>query len=194
MINRVANIQSVYWQSTDREREAGRRWYEEAHGVARVLATVARLEVRAAAGLLAALSPLNRWEDSVGDAFRMARRVDSTVRTTHGNRWKAVRILAGEDPDVVLTGPKVRAFWSGIADPQSSTRVAVDRHLYRAACGFEIPPHLADPKSLKEYQEIEHAYAVAAFGCFEPTVSVASTVWLVMRRLLPARGQMMFDL
>ena len=161
--------------------------------MARVLGVVGKIEVSQAAGVLAALSPMNDWISNVNDAFSLARNRESVVRTTRINREKALRILDGEKADVVLRGRKVRSFWAGISDPYSSTLVAVDRHLYRAAVGEGMRARDAAP-SRKEYDEIEESFGFVGREVGESVVGVASTIWIVMRRVSnPVQQGLEFD-
>jgi hypothetical protein len=89
------NVLRAYAASLPLERLHGSLWLRQARSVARSLSVVARTTLDSAAGILSALSPLNRWEDNVSDAFRLSRNPESTVRTTHVNKWKALEILAG---------------------------------------------------------------------------------------------------
>jgi hypothetical protein len=52
-----------------------------------------------------------------------------------GNAIKALLILQGADPDEVVKGPKVRAFWHTIADPSNAEAVVIDRHAFDVAVG-----------------------------------------------------------
>jgi hypothetical protein len=57
------------------------------------------------------------------------------------NADKARRILAGEDPDTVVSGPKVRAFWLTIADPMNPEAVVLDRHAVAIAANKILDDH-----------------------------------------------------
>lgn len=107
-------------------------------------------EVRKAAGVIAALSPRLAWRKNVeyaklaymtyaGIATQglMSMRTDGDISeayfagmipTLNANARKAFRILNGEDPEDVLGGPKVRAFYFTIVNPTDPRAVVVDRH------------------------------------------------------------------
>lgn len=179
----AGNILATLDRAFDWEIEHGRLWYRQAHSLARLLAQVARSSVSQAAGVLAALSPLNRWEDNVSDAFGMAKYgALSPCRTTHPNRVKAALILQGHEAGEVLSGRKVRAFWRNIADPWSAVEVPVDRHVYRVAMGWHVAPRDAAPRSDEEYSEVERAYGVAGAQAGLTAASTASVAWLIARR------------
>lgn len=138
------NITSTFRQTSQADRAAGRDWYRRARLLAEELDPD---NVERAAAVIAVLSPRLSWEKNV-ELARLAYR-------WHGVRWpnqtpealaerwpglrgnavKAFRILGGEDPDDVVSGPKVRAFWHTIVDPSDPRAVVVDRHAVDVAAG-----------------------------------------------------------
>lgn len=119
----VRNITKIFRLTTDEDRKAGQAWYREARLVAESLDpdNPAR-----AAAVLAVLSPQLSWKRNVKlaqDAY-----AGRPLGCLGRNAEKARRILAGEDMDSVVSGPKVRAFWLTIADPYHRDAVVVDRH------------------------------------------------------------------
>jgi hypothetical protein len=116
--------------------------------------------VTRAAAVIAVLSPRLNWNKNVElarqvytDAFTMrtiyAERPDDyrgeRQRLTNmfpglkGNGDKAYRILIdGEDPEDVVSGPKVTAFWRTIVDPSDPRAVVVDRHALDVAKGHVL--------------------------------------------------------
>lgn len=107
-------------------------------------------EVAKAAGVIAALSPRLAWRKNVeyaelaymtyagiAEQGVMSMRTDGDISeayfagmipTLNANARKAFRILNGEDPEDVLGGPKVRAFYFTIVNPSDPRAVVVDRH------------------------------------------------------------------
>lgn len=155
-------IVRLYRSATPAERSQGLAWYGEAHDVAVSLAQAYNVSVSSAAGVIAALSPQSDWPQNITRARQLMAGGD-TYGLGDGRR-KASRIMSGEDPDKVLNGPKVRAFWSNIADPVSSTAVTVDRHSLDAALGMVTTDAIR--KSILErkggYEAVEEAYRHAA--------------------------------
>jgi hypothetical protein len=135
------NVLRIYRAATADELAAGREWYARAQRLAAELDE----DVDRAAGVIAVLSPQTSWPLNV----RLARRayelrdagasVEEIVAglrgCTHANGRKAAMILWGADPDAVVSGPKVRAFWHTIARPGDARSVVVDRHAYDVAVG-----------------------------------------------------------
>ena len=178
--------------ATPEEILRGSLWYRQAHSMARLLSAVSGLDVVGASALLAVLSPMNRWEDNVNDAFTIARDRHATVRTSGVNRYKAIRILEGEDPALVVGGRKVTAFWRSVADPLNSQEIPIDRHLYRVVLGVDVHFRIAAPSRGKEYEHCLDAYRAAAASIGIPITELASTVWLVSRRRRE-KGQLMLE-
>lgn len=124
----------VYRQATDEQVTEGLRWYHHAHGVA---ASLDPADPRRAAGVIAALSPRVAWARNVELAARAC--ADGRASGTLGSSQRAAdAILAGGDPLAVLRGPKVRAFFTLIADPDDPVAVCVDRHGIDVAVGQRL--------------------------------------------------------
>jgi hypothetical protein len=147
------NITATFRAATDGDRAVGYGWYARARDLAEKLATdwgtgvggTREDAVRKAAGVIAALSPRLAWRKNVeyaelaymtygqilngtlGAMFGEACFAGS-IPTLNANARKAYRILNGEDPEDVLGGPKVRAFYFTIVNPQDPRAVVVDRH------------------------------------------------------------------
>lgn len=123
------NITKVFRQTTADDRIAGLSWYATAREVAAALDPAD--PVRGAA-VLAVLSPRTSWPQNVKlaqDAY-----AGRKVGALGANVRKAAAILAGADPEDVVTGAKVRAFWRTIVDPSDPRAVVVDRHAFDVAC------------------------------------------------------------
>ena len=137
----IDNIKAVYQLATLTEQQDGIAWYPAAKAIARTLADRHGIHPAEAAGVIAALSPRNRWERNVQDADSLIAAYQAggpeqaqltKVCTFGANKAKAIRILeAGvlTDADVlaILSGPKLKEFYSciqGIAD------VTIDGHAF----------------------------------------------------------------
>lgn len=130
----AGRVMHVYRAATDDQVAAGLSWYSAAHDVA---AELDPGNVRRAAGVLAALSPRVSWKRNQMLA-RLAYETGSASGTLGRSCQAADAILAGEDPLQVLNGPKVRAFFTLIADPDDADAVCVDRHAVDVAVGLRL--------------------------------------------------------
>jgi hypothetical protein len=168
--------------------------------------------VTRAAAVIAVLSPRLNWNKNVElarqvytDAFTMrtiyAERPDDyrgeRQRLTNmfpglkGNGDKAYRILIdGEDPEDVVSGPKVTAFWRTIVDPSDPRAVVVDRHALDVAKG-----HVLDDRQRGiilgrkgAYEQLSALYRRAAKQLTKETgaewtpAEVQAVTWVVWRR------------
>ena len=103
----------------------GLTWYEKANVWCRSLA----YDWEPVAWALAVLSPQNRWSRNKDDLVALMRTGTCTTITRFADR--AIRILAGEDPELVAGGRKVRSFARNIAYPHNSLDVTIDSHMGR---------------------------------------------------------------
>lgn len=148
------NITRTFREATDGDRAIGHGWYARARTLATELVVaygtgVGRTDedaVRKAAGVIAAISPRLAWRKNVEyaweayrlyhlDAVRDADEFAASLPVLNANARKAYRILSGEDSELVLGGPKVRAFYFTIVNPSDPRAVVVDRHAVDIAFG-----------------------------------------------------------
>ncbi len=130
------NILKVYAKATDAEREQGLHWYATAHKDAQAIADKHGVTLVDAAGVIASISPGLEWglnliqAEALIGAFVRNEPLPQVGVYGRKNVNKARRILEGENPLQVLpaTGPKVRAFFDCILNPETSELITVDRH------------------------------------------------------------------
>ena len=205
------NIEFWYHHATIEQRVDGRNWYRHAHHCAVDYSSLSAcletpLTVMQVAGVIAALSPRNRWEVNLSDAHRLVQKYiglvgskysvdhirkvlmrDVTVHTTHTNKRKAVEclLLVKEDGTLVnsirediLGGDKVRSFFDNIVAPNVAGSVTIDVWAYRAATN-----PLAKSRAIKgrDYEALAEAYrAVARKLGILPHV-LQAIVWMSIR-------------
>ena len=172
---------TLFQSATDAELDYGLTWYADAHEQLRSIAAEHGVSVDTAAAVTAALSPQTNWPDNLNKTRQLLATGD-----TYGfrlGRGRAQRVVAGEAPLDVLGGPKVRAFYSNLADPVGSDAVTVDRHAVDAALGF-----VGDDNSRKRilerkggYEGIADAYRSAARVLGVKPHVVQAVVWAVWR-------------
>lgn len=137
----VSNVLAVYDRACPRAVEYGSTWYHDAHNQASVIDPVRPMR---AAGVIAALSPLNVWSNNINKAFLLyslgGNVVIDPVTRANGiglsrNVEKAIAIYNGEDALDVLRAPKTRAFFLSIAEPDAIHAPVIDRHAFDIAIG-----------------------------------------------------------
>lgn len=185
------NIWHTLHLASPQEISDGLAFYPGAHGLCRLLSHVSHLSyfpitARHAAGLYAALSPMNTWDTNVANFLDVIRDFSSaSVNTTDTNFHKALQIRMGEDPEHVLKGRKVLSFFRSLASPDNWHQPpAIDRHLINCALGLfptkQDQSRLASNPEL--YSRIEDVYV--DFGHREGIGNrLASIAWFVQRRL-----------
>jgi hypothetical protein len=154
------NVTRAFWAATAEDRVTARSWYLKAAALAEMLAdeyeprddyedggeTWQPGAYERAAAVIAVLSPRLSWPKNVeltqlayrrfyGGEWRNADMAAADWPGLKSNAVKAWRILQGEDPDEVVKGPKVRAFWHTIANPYNAEAVVIDRHAFDVAVG-----------------------------------------------------------
>lgn len=191
------SILAVFFAASEAEKHEGCSWYGRANIVANRLATAYDVNggLVTVAGVIAALSPNNRWERNVADAERLIKayclgeEIDAIkVCTFNKNKDKALAILNGVTPLDVLGGNKVRAFYECIAYPASDA-VCVDGHAYSIWLGERVPTTKTPSISDKLYLRIADDYRLAAKQINEITKEfysasqVQAITWVTWRNL-----------
>jgi hypothetical protein len=179
---------------------AGIEWYARAERLARRLAETYGCTFEQAVGVIAALSPNNRWTRNCIDAEAMIQvwalgidPITVKVCTFGPNRAKAASILALAEPTqdsiaAILNGRKVTAFFLSITGRHDA--VCVDGHAFAVWVGQRIPTTQTPSISPKLYATIARAYCLVAKRskalCGEaltPAQTQAVT-WVTYRRLI----------
>lgn len=189
------HILAVFFSANAAERLKGERWYADALAFCLNVAQSTGLPVSSVAGVVAALSPNNRWARNQTDAERLCRAFSHgtigdaaavKVGTFNGNKDKALQILAGSEPLDVLGGLKVRAFYNCIL---GNPAVCVDGHAYAIYMGQYIPTTSTPKISPKLYSSISAAYGQAAqtinsvTGSSYSAAQIQAITWSVWQRI-----------
>jgi hypothetical protein len=160
------SILAVFFSANAFEIQEGEDWYARANLIARNIGNAYNVDWETVAGVIAALSPNNRWDRNVADTERLVKAycaggfdADAVKVCTFGNnKDKAIRILSGESPRDVLGGLKVQAFYGCIVGDND---VCVDGHAYSIWVGERIATSKTPKISPKLYHSIASDYRVA---------------------------------
>lgn len=172
MTNHVRNILKLYRQATQEDTINGVDWYARAEREAKVIAEACALPLRTVIGVMAALSPNNKWERNVKDTMTMCQAwvacdclSDFKVSCYNTMKIKAWSILVDElddDQDILtrLNGQKIRSFYSNI---RGLDEVTIDGHALNIARG-KREGLTSDKTNMgkREYRELQAAYVRAA--------------------------------
>lgn len=190
MLPSVDNVLGVFNNSTAENLRTGLSWYLDAHNFCKIIdpENVAR-----AAGITAALSPLNGWENNKNKAAQLYRQGGIVCVTEDGgngiglgnNVSKAQAIYFGAAPLDVLKGDKVRAFYESILDPYShKTLPVIDRHAFDIAVGKKTDDKARTILSRKGiYQKFADAYSEAAKIAGIGSAQMQAVTWVAWREI-----------
>jgi len=191
----VDNIKAIYQLATLTEKQDGITWYPQADQIAISLADRYEISEAQAIGVIAALSPRNRWERNVEDADRLIaayiaggaeQAMLTKVCTFTSNKTKAIRILGlrrsadlGSVLDI-LSGPKLREFASCIAGLPD---VCIDGHAFCIWAANRTG--LADVPAIgvKLRREIKADYQAAADELGVTPSACQAITWVTWRRI-----------
>lgn len=182
------NINRVFRSASAEQIAAGADWYVDANLVAKNFAAAHNLTVEQTAGIIAALSPLNSWGNNINLAARLIDAGGLTAGYLSNGLNKANAILAGEDPETLLTSNKVGAFYAAIVTAGKTNKVTVDRHAHDIAVGERYSDDSRPSIGNKLYREIEAAYIRSAkilskeTGIDLSAVQVQAITWITWRR------------
>lgn len=188
------HIVNTWHQATETEVYDGLNWYGEARRLAEFLDPE---DPRKAAAVIAVLSPITNWDRNI--ELAVCAFEGRPLGCLSNNAAKAKRILAGEDPDLVVRGSKVRAFWRAITDPSDGSAVVIDRHAIEVAHGKVMTDDqrdkLLEPKGAYQAACERYVYAAellsAELGYTVTPVDVQAVTWVAWRRIKKAltRGE-----
>ena len=172
MTNHVRNILKLYRQATQEDTINGVEWYARAERMANAIAQDAGLPLPTVIGVMAALSPNNRWERNCRDAATMCQAWQngdsmdsfkvSCYNTMKAKAWAILELGLTDDEDILshLNGQKIRSFYSNI---RGLDEVTIDGHALNIARG-KREGLTSDKTNMgkREYRELQAAYVRAA--------------------------------
>jgi hypothetical protein len=191
----VSNILGVYQLASVADRKIGGQWYPDALAICNTIATKYGVNVYTVAGVMAALSPRNRWERNIQNcenlvkAYTAGGQIDAEnikVCTFGSGKKKAVKLLAEnvterEAVATILNGPKLREFFGCIVG--DSDVVCIDGHAYSVWFGDRITltnvPSLG--KKLRASITADYIQAAQTVG-IKPS-EMQATTWCAWRRI-----------
>jgi len=191
----IQSITAVYNLATLSDKNAGLSWYARAHTFALELADQYDISSLKVHGVIAALSPRNRWERNMVDAESMVKvyaaggdyddLLELKVCTFTANKIKAARILTldcASDTDIkaILSGPKMIEFYHCIQELED---LCIDGHAYSIWVGDRIA--LANVPSIgkKLRQTIKADYHQAAQDLGLKSYELQAITWVCWKRL-----------
>lgn len=191
------NILGVMQLATAADWVEGMDWYARARRICESIANRVGLPGdhpcigwQTVAGVVAALSPNNRWERNCADAELVVKlykaggaeaALGARVCTYKANLRKAVAILEGAPILETLSGPKVCEFWHCITG--SVAEVCVDGHAYSIWTGERLTMKQVPSIGKKLRAQIKADYIQAARSYDLRPCEVQAVTWCCWRRL-----------
>ena len=178
LIHHKRKIAKLYNTTTQENYDSGMTWYKDAFKVAVFLAAEHRICLTKVVGILAALSPNNKWERNKVDAglFLATPSLDTKVCTFKVQRKKALEIYHGEGTieaiEKTLNGIKTKNFFNNILFYDTSTNVTVDIWAFRS---------VEMEHKLKNVPLITQAYTEVAQELNIQPHQLQAVVWGVIR-------------
>jgi len=193
MTNYVRNILKTYRIATVSDVSYGVEWYDKAKRMASWIAKETNIPETTVIGVMAALSPNNRWERNCKDALTMCQAWisgyttdDFKVSCYNKMKQKAWSILEDDlttDDDILtrLNGQKIRSFYSNI---RGLDEVTIDGHALNIARGRR--EGLTSDKTnmgKKQYRELQLAYVTAAKRVKVKPHELQAITWTTWKRI-----------
>ena len=193
MTNYVRNILKTYRIATVSDVTAGVEWYDRAKRMAAWIAKETNIPETTVIGVMAALSPNNRWERNCKDALTMCHAWisgdttdDFKVSCYNTMKQKAWSILEDDlttDEDILsrLNGQKIRSFYSNI---RGLDEVTIDGHALNIARG-KREGLTSDKTNMgkKQYRELQAAYVTAAKRVKVKPHELQAITWTTWKRI-----------
>lgn len=189
----VSNVLAVYNGAFDHHLRFGLSWYPDAHREALRMGGGRAWHLERNAGIIAALSPMNKWTNNVNKArqlIAMRGRIDVVKGRPNGiglgdNVKKAIAIYNGADPLDVLNGDKVTAFYRTILDPTGDINPVIDRHAFDIAVGERTDNKRRQALNRKGvYEQFAHVYREAAIIAGIGSAQMQAITWVAWREAL----------
>jgi hypothetical protein len=188
------NIADFYSKATSEEVKAGLVWYKLANEESKQIQLNSSLNLAQIAGIIAALSPRNKWLRNLVDCENLVKMinshglgyaVDNYKSATFGRNTAKALVIAGLDNPTdsqvldILGGNKVKSFYTNILEPENCQFVTIDGHAIGVALGERL---VGSSVNTKDYLLVSGAYIeLAEKLCLIPNQLQAVT-WLVYKR------------
>lgn len=185
----IPEILSVWQRASNMDKDLGIPYYANTRAKIASSKYSCAFDRLALIGAFVALSPNNDENGNYRDLDLMCEAVVtqeplSSFRITGypRNLEKAWRILHGEYPPDVLRGPKTRAFFYNILDPNGAWNVTIDGHMFSVWHGRRYRMREAKMNE-KMYYQISADFRTAAKLAKLTPCQFQSVIWLTWKRI-----------
>ena len=192
MTQPVRNILKVYRMATTEDIANGVEWYDRAKRYAETISKWTNTNLNTVIGVMAALSPNNKWERNVKDCERMVQAWKSgddlddfkvsCYNTMKQKAWSILEDNLTSDDDILtrLNGQKIRSFYSNI---RGLDEVTIDGHALNIALG-KVQGLTTDKTNMSKgvYIEMQKHYVRAAKRVDIPAHVLQAITWTTWKR------------
>lgn len=172
------NILKMWTQTNESDRKD---WYLEANSWC---ANFDKCSLSVVAGVVAALSPVKRWEQNLICAQDMIETGDCGHMGAFKDKARAILASDGSDESIlkILNGRKISAFYLNIRYPHKANNVTIDRHALSIALGHKVTDAEYQGMTAKQYAFFVECYTIAAMKVEISPVLMQSATWVYYRR------------
>ena len=189
----ATNITKVLKQSTQAEFAHGLTWYADALKECQDMADCHRLPLAIVVGVVAALSPTNRWQRNLVDAHYMCKSfvnggyvedtAPCTYKTMRDKAWKILSDGVTQDADDIaktLNGPKITDFFWCI---MGKDVCVIDGHAWCIANADRRTMQEVPSIGKKLRKELQAAYSKAGKRHGMTAFEMQAATWVTWKRI-----------
>jgi hypothetical protein len=176
-------ILKVWSQCTDKQKFD---WYLEANKFAESISKQDKIKV---CGIIAALSPLKRWEENMKLAKEFYLTQNCGHTKLHKSKALAIFNLTNPTEDEICailfgkSGNKIKSFFINIWRPDARTEVTIDRHALAIALGEVVSEDEMKGMTTKQYNFFRDCYIRTADKIGVKPLLLQSATWVRWREL-----------
>lgn len=192
MTNYTQNILAIFNLATDEEITNGKLWYSDANKAAQEMADKYELPLHVVVGVIAALSPTNKWERNLVDADNMCSVFVSggyveectvcTYKTMRAKAWSILQAMPedGWAVEAILKGPKISDFFWCI---MGFDTCVIDGHAWCIANADRRTMQEVPSIGKKLRHELQTAYIHAGHATGFTAYEMQAITWVAWRRI-----------
>jgi hypothetical protein len=190
--NYTKNILNVFDQVTPSELQHGFTWYEQARVYGQIIADKYEIPLHISVGVIAALSPTNKWERNLIDAENMVEIfinggyvetcMPCTYKTMRDKAWSILQSMPHnvEDTAFILRGPKITDFFLCI---MGADVCVIDGHAWCIANNDKRTMQEVPSIGKKLRVDLQKAYSKAGKKHGLTAYQMQAATWVAWRRI-----------